>query len=46
VVKPQGEQSWETASTTVKLAAGRQTIRVEASTGGFLLNWLEFTPSK
>ena len=46
VAHPQGEQSWETANVVVRLPAGRQTIRVEAKTAGFALNWLEFTPAK
>lgn len=42
VEKPKGANQWETAATTVRLAAGKQTIRVECATGGFALNWLEF----
>jgi hypothetical protein len=42
VPKPEGEAKGATGKATIRLAAGRQTIRVEAVTGGFGLNWLEF----
>jgi hypothetical protein len=42
VPKPEGDAKGATGKTTIRLAAGRQTIRVEAVTGGFGLNWLEF----
>lgn len=42
VAKPQGAGRWETAATTVRLAAGRQTIRVECGSKDLALNWLEF----
>ncbi len=43
VARPQGTQQWETATTTLHLAAGRQTIRLEAQSSGAALNWLEFS---
>lgn len=42
VAKPEGDAKGATGKATLRLAAGRQTIRVEAVTGGFGLNWLEF----
>ncbi|MBC8008540.1 MAG: carbohydrate-binding protein, partial [Burkholderiales bacterium] len=42
VPKAEGEAKGATGKATLRLAAGRQTIRVEAVTGGFGLNWLEF----
>ncbi len=43
VPKPEGDVKGATGKATIRLAAGRQTIRVEAVTGGFGLNWLEFS---
>jgi PKD repeat protein len=39
-----GWQNWTTASTTVSLTTGNQTLRVYASSTGFNLNWIEFKP--
>ncbi|MBF99742.1 MAG: hypothetical protein CMI36_12185 [Owenweeksia sp.] len=36
-----GWQVWTTVSTTVSLPAGAQTLRVEAETGGFNVNWID-----
>ena len=44
-----GWQSWRTLSVNANLAAGNQTLRLYASSGGFNLNWVNFaqqsTPS-
>lgn len=37
-----GWQTWQTITATVSLSAGPQTIRLQASTGGFNLNWIQF----
>jgi len=36
-------QTWTTVSTTATLAAGEQTLRVHVATGGFNLNWVQFS---
>jgi hypothetical protein len=38
-----GWQSWTTASATVSLAAGAQTLRLTTTTGGFNINWIQYT---
>jgi hypothetical protein len=38
-----GWQQWSTVSTSAVLPAGEQTLRLHASTGGFNVNWIEFT---
>ena len=38
-----GWQTWETVSTTVSLDAGKQTIKLVASSIGWNINWLEFS---
>jgi beta-glucanase (GH16 family) len=38
-----GWQQWSTVSTSAVLPAGEQTLRLHASTGGFNINWIEFT---
>jgi hypothetical protein len=40
-----GWQTWSTVSTTVSLNAGTQTIRAQVVTGGFNVNWLQFSAS-
>ena len=40
-----GYQNWETITATVTLAAGARTLRVNAVTNGWNLNWLELTSS-
>jgi len=42
VTQPKGAQQWETVKTTVRLAAGKQTIRVECGSKDLAVNWLEF----
>lgn len=37
-----GWQTWTTVNATVSLAAGQQTLRVYASSGGWNFNWLDF----
>jgi endoglucanase Acf2 len=37
--------TWQTASTTVALPAGNQTLRLHAATNGFNINWVNFTAS-
>jgi beta-glucanase (GH16 family) len=41
-----GWQNWTTVSANINLAQGNQTLRVRAASGGFNLNWLDFTQSK
>ncbi|PSL27509.1 carbohydrate-binding protein [Chitinophaga ginsengisoli] len=36
-------QTWTTVNTSVDLAAGEQTLRVQVATAGFNLNWIRFT---
>jgi hypothetical protein len=36
-------QTWSTVNVTVNLPAGNQTLRLNAATGGFNLNWLNVT---
>jgi hypothetical protein len=38
-----GWQTWTTVNATATLAAGVQTLRVHAATGGFNINWIQFT---
>lgn len=38
-----GWQTWKTESKTVTLSAGTQTLRVQATGGGWNINWLKFT---
>ncbi|MET0465146.1 MAG: carbohydrate-binding protein [Chitinophagaceae bacterium] len=38
-----GWQNWTTVSATVNLAQGNQVLRIYAPTGGFNLNWFEFS---
>lgn len=38
-----GWQTWQTVTATVSLSAGPQTLRLQAATGGFNLNWIQFT---
>ncbi len=38
-----GWQNWTTVSSTVDLTQGNQVLRVYAPTGGFNLNWFEFS---
>ncbi|OCT15485.1 hypothetical protein A8709_15530 [Paenibacillus pectinilyticus] len=38
-----GWQTWTTVNATVNLTAGGQTIRLYVPTGGFNVNWLNFT---
>ncbi|ELR73793.1 hypothetical protein C900_01403 [Fulvivirga imtechensis AK7] len=38
-----GWQNWTTISTTVNLSAGDQTIRLTANSGGWNINWIEFS---
>ena len=38
-----GWQNWTTVSANVKLNAGKQTIRLHATSGGFNLNWANFS---
>ncbi|MBW8686769.1 carbohydrate-binding protein [Chitinophaga rhizophila] len=38
-----GWQTWTTVSTTATLPAGEQTIRIQIATGGFNLNWIQFS---
>jgi hypothetical protein len=38
-----GWQTWSTVSTTATLAAGNQTLRLFAQTGGYNINWVQFT---
>ncbi|MCV9387256.1 carbohydrate-binding protein [Reichenbachiella ulvae] len=37
-----GWQNWTTVTTSVSLNAGNQTIRLQAVTSGFNINWIEF----
>ncbi len=37
-----GWQSWQTATVTVVLGKGPATLRMQASRGGFNLNWIDF----
>lgn len=37
-----GWQNWTTVSETVNLSSGDQTIRIQATGGGWNINWLEF----
>jgi len=37
-----GWQSWQTATVTVVLSKGPATLRMQASRGGFNLNWIDF----
>jgi hypothetical protein len=36
-------QTWATVSTQATLAAGEQTLRIHITTGGFNLNWIQFS---
>ncbi|MBC8081904.1 MAG: carbohydrate-binding protein [Hymenobacter sp.] len=38
-----GWQTWTSVPATVTLAAGQQTLRLQAAAGGFNVNWLQFT---
>ncbi|HNW60318.1 MAG TPA: glycoside hydrolase family 3 N-terminal domain-containing protein [bacterium] len=38
-----GWQTWQNASTTAALTAGSHTLRIQASRGGFNLNYIDFT---
>ena len=38
-----GWQTWKTVSRTVTLSAGKQTLRVQATGGGWNINWMKFT---
>src|SRR5688572_15942705 len=38
-----GWQSWTTVSATVSLTAGAQTLRITTTTGGFNVNWVQYT---
>lgn len=38
-----GWQSWTTVSATVSMIAGAQTLRITTTTGGFNVNWFQFT---
>lgn len=38
-----GWQTWTTVSATASLAAGTQTLRLFASTGGYNINWVSFS---
>lgn len=38
-----GLQKWATISDTIKLSAGKQTLRIWAVVGGFNLNWINLT---
>ncbi|MFF2483325.1 beta-1,3-glucanase family protein [Paenibacillus sp. NPDC058071] len=38
-----GWQSWKTVTGTLNLSAGNQTLTLFAASGGFNLNWLQFT---
>lgn len=38
-----GWQSWTTVSATVSLTAGAQTLRLTTTTGGFNVNWVQYT---
>jgi hypothetical protein len=38
-----GWQTWTTVTATANLNAGTQTLRLHASTGGYNLNWVQFT---
>lgn len=38
-----GWQNWTTVSTSVNLSAGDQTIRLTANSGGWNINWIEFS---
>ena len=38
-----GWQTWTTVNATANLTAGTQTLRVHVLTGGFNLNWIQFT---
>ena len=40
-----GWQNWTTITRTVSLSAGQSTIKVEATAGGWNINWLEFKQS-
>jgi hypothetical protein len=40
-----GWQTWTTVSTIANLAAGTQTLRIQAGTGGYNLNWIQFSSS-
>ncbi|WP_075343239.1 carbohydrate-binding protein [Tenacibaculum agarivorans] len=37
-----GWQNWKTVSATVNLPAGSQTLRVQATGGGWNINWMQF----
>ena len=38
-----GWQTWKTVSKNINLSAGEQTLRVQATGGGWNLNWIKFT---
>ncbi len=40
-----GWQTWTTVSATVNLNSGNQTIRIYAGSGGWNINWINFTTS-
>lgn len=43
-IEAEGAPRWQTATAQVRLPAGRHTLRLEATTPGFLVNWFELTP--
>src|SRR6056297_2420261 len=38
-----GWQNWETVSNTINISRGEHTIRIQAVTPGFNINWFKFT---
>lgn len=38
-----GWQSWKTVTQTISLSAGEQTLRVQATSGGWNINWINFS---